>query len=74
MIVTVVAERMNKDGSAAVAQRRTRPGTMKVEEEEENKYVVLTKDTQYKFVAEEDETRYTVWTKEEEMTRPRVSR
>ena len=48
---------------------------MKAEEEDEDtKYVIVTKKTQYEFVAKEDEVQYMIWEKEEEKTRTRVSR
>ena len=50
MIVAVVVKRMDKAGYAAVAQRRTRPGTVKTEEEEGTKYMIVTKETQYKLL------------------------
>jgi len=57
VIVAVVVKRMDEAGSAAVAQRSTRPGTVKAEEEEETKYVIVMKETYYEFVAKEDEAR-----------------
>ena len=66
MIVAVVAKRMDEARSAAVAQRRTRPGTVKAEEKEETEYVIVTKAIQYEPVVKEDEARYMIWAKEEE--------
>ena len=43
MIVTVVTKEIDKAGSAAVAQRRTRHDTVKAEEEEETQYVIVLK-------------------------------
>ena len=39
MSVAVGVKRMDEAGCAAVAQRRTRPGTAKAEEEEGTQYV-----------------------------------
>ena len=59
MIVVIVAKEVE-----AVTQRRTRPGTVKAEEEEETQYVIVTT---------EDEAQYMIWAKEEEKTHARVS-
>ena len=59
MIVAIVAKEME-----AVAQRRTRPDTVRAEKEEETQYMVVTK---------EDQARYMIWAKEEEKTRAQVS-
>ena len=68
MIVAIVAKEVE-----AVAQRRTRPGTVKAEDEEETKYVIVIKEIQYKPVVKKDKDRYMIWVKEEEKTRARVS-
>ena len=54
MIVAIIVKDVE-----AVAQRRTRFGTVKAEEENETQYMIVTK---------EDKTRHMIWAKEGETT------
>ena len=60
MIVAIIVKDVE-----AVAQRRTRPDTVKAEEDEE--------ETQYMIMTKTDKARYVILAKEEEKTHAQVS-